>query len=73
MQPRSSTALWATYRVVKEDLLDGSPQVQVRTLEPQLAQWVLQQSQALLPEGPFQEESVAYDVRVRTEAYLDAP
>ena len=63
-------ALWATYRVVKEDLMDGSPQMQVRTQDPQLAQWVLQQRQLLLPEGPFQEESVAYDVKVRPEAYL---
>ena len=63
-------AMWATYKAVKEDLLDGSPEVELKTQEPDLVEWVLQQRQLLLPVGPFEEGSVAYDVKVRPQAYL---
>jgi hypothetical protein len=51
---------------------NGSPAFEPTVTDPDLRAWVLEQRATVLPSGPYAKQSIAYDVKVRPEAYLSS-
>jgi hypothetical protein len=69
-QKEARSAHFAKFRTVKNDILDGQD-ASINTEDPELRAFVKEWREHL-PSGPYAEDSVAYDVCVRPNAYMPA-